>query len=199
MFRDGQGKFAFMADEQRRPKYCERLFLGVFPDAVTATVISRFGGRFSGEIGLTGERLEALRLHTTMVHVSDRKSLRSQDMYAAELAANAVRISPFKLSFSRMGSFRGMPKKGRPLRHPLVLLADDGPIMDLYNMLGSGLRQYEFRVAEEFQPHLTLSYNEQFVPMRAIEPITFQVTEFALVHSELWLTKYNILRTWSLQ
>jgi 2'-5' RNA ligase len=194
-----QGEFEFMAGQPPRPRYRERLFLGIFPDEVTANAIGRFSGRFSTEIGLTGERLKALRLHTSLIHVSDRKRLRSRDSFAAELAANAVGISPFELTFSHMGSFRGMPKKGRPLQHPLVLLADKGPIMDLYNTLGSGLRKYRFRIPEEFRPHLTLSYNEQFVPTRAIDPITFQVTEFALIHSELWLTKYNILRTWTLQ
>lgn len=196
---ESQGQFAFMTGQPRRPRYPERLFLGVFPDAVAAGEIDQFCGRFSREIGLSGEQLEALRLHTSVIHVSDRKRLRSQERLAAELAAGAVRIKPFDLTFGRMGSFRGIPKKGRPLRHPLVLLADDGPIMDLHRMLGAGLRTYRVRVPEEFRPHLTLSYNEQFVPMRAIEPITFQVTEFALIHSELWLTKYNILGTWTLQ
>ncbi|MDQ6434295.1 2'-5' RNA ligase family protein [Mesorhizobium sp. LHD-90] len=197
MFR--QGEFEFMAGQPPRPQYRERLFLGVFPDEVTANAIGRFSGRFSTEIGLTGERLKALRLHTSLIHVSDRKRLRSPDRFAAELAANAVSIPAFELTFGRMGSFRGMQKKDRPLRHPLVLLADDGPIRGLYDLLGSGLRKYQFRVTEEFRPHLTLSYNEQFVPTRAIAPIAFQVTEFALIHSELWLTKYNILRTWTLQ
>ena len=197
MFR--QGEFEFMAGQPHRPKYRERLFLGFFPDEATANTIDRFSGHFSREIGLIGDRLKPKRLHTSIVHVSDRKRLRSPDRFAAELAANAVCTSPFDLTFSHMGSFRGMPKKGRPLRHPLVLLADKGPIMDLHNMLGSGLRKYRFRIPEDFRPHLTLSYNEQFVPTRAIDPITFQVTEFALIHSELWLTKYNILRTWTLQ
>lgn len=195
MFRQSQSEFEFMAGQSLRPKYRERLFLGFFPDKATASAIYRFSGHFSREIGLIGDRLKPKRLHTSIIHVSDRKRLRNPGRFAA----NAVSIRPFELTFSHMGSFRGIPKKGRPLQHPLVLLAHKGPIMDFYNMLGSGLRKYRFLVPEEFRPHLTLSYNEQFVPTRAIDPITFQVTEFALIHSELRLTKFNILRTWTLQ
>ncbi|MFI0846457.1 2'-5' RNA ligase family protein [Mesorhizobium sp. IMUNJ 23232] len=192
-----QTEFEFMAGRPR-PKYPERLFIGVFPGHETARAIDQFSRKFSRELGLTGSLLKVLRLHTSIAHVSDRKHLRSADAFAAELAANAVDIPPFELTFSRMGSFRGVPKRGRPLLHPLVLVADEGPVQKLYDVLGTNLRKFRFPIPEEYWPHLTLPYNEQFVPMRSIEPITLQIDEFALVHSELWLTKYNIIRRWKL-
>lgn len=70
--------------------------------------------------------------------------------------------------------------------------------MELRRMLGVSLLAYKYPMPQEYLPHLTLSYNEQFVPMRAIEPITCMVEEFCLIHSELWLTKYQILRRWRL-
>jgi 2'-5' RNA ligase len=42
-------------------------------------------------------------------------------------------------------------------------------------------------VPEGFRPHLTLSHNRQVLAVQAIEPITFVVKEFVLVHSRLWL------------
>jgi 2'-5' RNA ligase len=47
-------------------------------------------------------------------------------------------------------------------------------------------------------PHLTLSCSRQFLAVRAIEPITFCVKEFVLVHSRLWLKEYRILGRWTL-
>ena len=193
-----QGEFDFMPEPQRRPKKPERLFLGIFPDAPAAQEAQLVHKRLSSETGLTGRMLELERFHTSLLHVSDRRWLRSKDIYAAELAANRVRISPFELSFSQMGSFRGMPKKGRPLLHPLVLLADEGPVIELYEMLGAEFRKFRYPVPEHFRPHLTLSYDEQLIPMRSTGPITFVVKEFVLVHSKLWLTEYEVLRTWTL-
>jgi 2'-5' RNA ligase len=174
------------------------MFLGLFPDQPTKHAAERAGRNASQEFGLTGRLLLTDRFHTSLVHISDRKRLRSTDEFAADLAARTVNIPPFEITYSRLGSFPGVPRKGRPLEHPLVLLADDGPVMDLCATLGAGLRRFQYRVPEQFRPHLTLSYNRQFLPTRAIDPITFVVKEFALVHSRLWLTEYRILRTWPL-
>lgn len=124
--------------------------------------------------------------------------MRSKDEYAADLAAETVHMPPFEITFSRLGSFPGVPKKDRPLEHPLVLLADDGPVVELYAELGAGLRRYQYRVPESFRPHLTLSYNRQFLPARAIEPISFMVREFVLIHSRRGLKEYLILKRWPL-
>ncbi|MBL8579135.1 MAG: hypothetical protein JNK47_18095 [Mesorhizobium sp.] len=64
--------------------------------------------------------------------------------------------------------------------------------------LAGELHKYGFRVPENFRPHLTLSYNRQFVPPRAIDPVTFTATEFVLIHSRLWLSEYRILQRWAL-
>jgi 2'-5' RNA ligase len=176
----------------------ERLFIGLLPDESARREAGRISQWIASEAGLIGNLLPADRYHTTLVHISDRKRVRSGDEFAAELAARTVRIPPFEITYSRLGSFPGAPKKDRPLEHPLVLLADDGPVKELHAALGAELRKFRFRVPESFRPHLTLSYNRQFLPARAIEPITFVVKEFVLVHSRLWLTEYRILRRWTL-
>lgn len=193
-----QDSFDFIGEQPRRPQRPERLFLGCFPEERVWSMIRHLGEQTTNEFDLTGNLLASDRFHTSLVHISDRKWLRSKDQFAAERAAATVRIAPFEIRYSRLGSFPGVPKKGRPLEHPLVLLADEGPVMELQAALASGLRQFSYRVPESFRPHLTLSYNRQFVPARAIEPITFVVKEFVLVHSRLWLTEYRVLRRWTL-
>lgn len=193
-----QSAFDFVTRQPRRPKMPERLFLGLFPDETARMAASRLSLRATSEFGLVGSQLATERYHTSLIHLSDRKRVRSKDEYAAELAARTVSIPPFEITYSRMGSFPGAPKKDRPLEHPLVLLADEGPVTDLHAALGAALRKFRFRVPESFRPHLTLSYNRQFLPTRSIEPITFVVKAFALIHSRLWLTEYRILRWWAL-
>lgn len=193
-----QSAFDFVTGQPRRPQRPERLFIGLFPDEPAKEAAERTGRTAARELGLTGRQLLIDRFHTSLVHVSDRKRVCSSDEFAADLAARTVSVSPFEITFSRLGSFPGAPRKDKPAEHPLVLLADEGPVMDLYAALGAGLRRFRYRVPDHFRPHLTLSYNRQFLPTRTIEPITFVVNEFALVHSRLWLTEYRILRRWPL-
>lgn len=193
-----QSAFDFVIGQPRRPQRPERLFLGLFPDEPARLAAHGVGREIASEFGLTGDLLPIDRLHTSLAHTSDRKRVHSKDEFAADLVARTVSIPPFEITYSRLASFPGAPKKDRPLEHPLVLLADDGPVMELRAALGAGLRKFQYRVPESFRPHLTLSYNRQFLATRAIEPITFVVKEFVLVHSRLWLTQYRILRRWSL-
>lgn len=193
-----QNDFDFITALPRRPKRPESVFIGVLPDEAAGHAADRINREVADEENLVGNPLAMNRYHATVVHISDRKRVLSKDEYAAELAARAVSIPPFDITFSRLGSFPGMPKKDRPLEHPLVLLADDGPIVELNAELGAGLRRYQYRVPESFRPHLTLSYNRQFLPMREIEPISFTVREFVLVHSRRWLKQHLILKRWPL-
>ncbi|MBL8579134.1 MAG: hypothetical protein JNK47_18090 [Mesorhizobium sp.] len=122
-----QTVFEFIGGEPRRPQRPERIFLGLLPDDAVrnaARVISR---EVTDELGLIGSSLDIERYHTTILHLSDRKRLRSRDQYAAGLAAMAVSLPPFEVVYTRLGSFPGAPQKGRPPEHPLVLLADRAP------------------------------------------------------------------------
>jgi RNA 2',3'-cyclic 3'-phosphodiesterase len=46
---------------------------------------------------------------------------------------------------------------------------------------------------------MTLFYGSKPVPMQAIKPIRLMFNEFVLVHSELWLTRYNMVGRWPLK
>jgi 2'-5' RNA ligase len=61
------------------------------------------------------------------------------------------------------------------------------------------MKKNGLRAAEDFTPHMTLSYGPRAIPMQAIEPIRFAVNEVVLIHSELWLTRYNIIDRWALE
>jgi 2'-5' RNA ligase len=145
-------------------------------------------------------RLKTERLHVSLHHVGDYKRLRTKFIYAARLAGNAVSMHPFEMTFRFVKSFEDAPWiKGRSRRRPLVLLGEGVALLELRKSLGSAMEENGLRAAEYFTPHMTLLYGSKRMPMQAIEPIRFVVNEFALIHSELWLTQYNVIDRWSLE
>ncbi len=108
-----QGEFEFMAGQPPRPRYRERLFLGIFPDTVPRMRSARFSGRFSTEIGLTGERLKALRLHTVADPCQRPQApCAAADSFAAELAANASQHKAFRSDVQPHGQFSRHAQEG---------------------------------------------------------------------------------------
>jgi len=189
-----QTAFDFISESPGRPKKAERIFVGVFPDTYAAKAIETVARNIAGEVALGQRLLERGRYHVSLAHISDRDRLRSRDEFAFTSAARLVQLPAFDVSLSQAGSVRGPPRRGGPPLHPLVLLADKGPIADLFDSLGGHLRNVGVRVGGHFTPHITLAYSTQFVSMRTIEPIRFTVREFVLIHSERGRTKYNVLR-----
>ena len=107
-------------------------------------------------------------------------------------------MSEFEIVFTRLGSFNTPPKKGRPREWPLVLRAETGPVFELHRRLGVAMTRYGLKTHAGFTPHLTLAYTAKFVPFHEIAPIRLMVRGFALVHSWLWLGRYDFHGHWTL-
>jgi 2'-5' RNA ligase len=194
-----QDVFAFYRDAPVRPKRPERLFFGLFPDAETSVRVGRLGERFICEHGLGGMGLKTERLHVSLHHVGDYKRLRTKFIYAAEQAGKAVSMHPFEMTFRFITSFEGAPSiNGEPRAQPLVLIAEGDALFELHKVLGVAMKKNGLRAAEHFVPHMTLLYGSKLIPMQAIEPIRFVVTEFALIHSKLSLAQYDLVDRWPL-
>ncbi|WP_163269265.1 2'-5' RNA ligase family protein [Chelativorans alearense] len=197
-----QGVFEFycLPPWPKRPKRPERLFFCLFPDTETAIYARGFAERFVCENHLRGTLLQAPRLHISLQHVGDYGYLRTKFVYAARQAGKAVSMHPFEVVFRFVKSFEGAPSiTGGERKRPLVLLGDGEALPALHKSLGAAMEKNGLRAAEPFTPHMTLFYGPEPVPMQAIEPIRFVAREFALVHSERGLTRYNVIDRWSLQ
>ncbi len=195
-----QGAFDFYRDLPLRPKRPERLFFGLLPDAETSIRVGRFRRRFFNENHVEGAQLKTERLHMSLHHIGDYKRLPAKFIYAARRAAEAVSMSPFEVILCSVKSFEGAPAiDGRPRRRPLVLLGEGGAVLELHKSLGAAMHKNGLRATEHFTPHMTLSYGPKSIPAQAIEPIRFVVDEFALIHSKLWLTQYDLIDRWALQ
>jgi RNA 2',3'-cyclic 3'-phosphodiesterase len=194
-----QGVFDFYRDFPRRPARPERLLYGLFPDAGTSARVCRFRRQFLDENDLRGSPLKASRLHVSLHLIGDYKRLRTRFIYVAVQAAKTVAMPPFEVTFRAIKSFEeGPPIDGRRRGRPLVLLGEGDALFKLHSALGGAMAKNGLRSEACFTPHMTLSYDLKAIAEQAIEPIRMMVTEFVLVHSELWLTKYNVLDRWPL-
>ena len=79
-----------------------------------------------------------------------------------------------------------------------MLLADNGPVCELSRLIGIAMKANGLRSADHFVPHMTLAYDEKFVPRQPIDPIGFVAREFILIHSLRGLTIYKDLNRWPL-
>lgn len=194
-----QGGFEFYRELPVRPRRPERLFFCLFPDAATSIRVKQFAGRFICENRLTGTQLKTKRLHVSLHYVGDYRRLRTKFTYAARQAGAAVSMRPFEVTFPFIKSFeRTALKNDIPCRRPLVLLGGGDALLELHELLGAAMEKNGLKAAKSLTPHMTLLYGSKPIPAQAIEPISFAVNEFALVHSELWLTQHNIIGRWSL-
>jgi 2'-5' RNA ligase len=194
-----QGVFDFYREWPVRPQRPERLFFGVLPGCEAADRVAQFRECFIDRLHLKGSRIEPGRLHLSLHWLGDEKRLRSPMVHAATRAGSAISMSPFEVTFRFIQSFESTRWiNGRP-RWPLVLLGESNDLFGLHHNLGTAIKKNGLRAAELFTPHITLLYGLRPVALQAIEPIRFVVNEFVLIHSELWLTRYNMIRRWSLQ
>jgi 2'-5' RNA ligase len=155
-----------------------RLFFAVVPDAVTTARIHRLAMALKRARGFDGKLVEQDRLHVTLFSLD----LSEHAVRMVSEAAAEVSVQPFDVSFDRTASFR--VRRGD---RPFVLLGDEGlrGLSGFRRMLGAamtrnGLRR---RAVRDFTPHVTLLYDRCEVEEQPIEPISWTVRDFVLVHS----------------
>jgi 2'-5' RNA ligase len=182
-----------------RPERSERLFFGVRPNTEMADCLWQFAERFIEGLSLKERLLKRECLHISLHHVSDDRRLRTRTVHAAGLAANAVSMSWFEVKLRCLLGFATPPlPDGRLPSRPLVLLGEGEGLFELHRLLGAAMNKNGLRATGGFMPHMTLSFGSKPISMRAIEPIRLEVKEFALIHSELGLTRHNTIDRWPL-
>lgn len=180
------------------PQPGERLFFAVFPDADTAADISRLAQALRREHALRGKPARSERLHVTLHFLGDYAGLPQALITSAKQAADRVEAPAFEVKFDRVSSFPGRTRK-----HPLVLRGGAG-LQCLFafqrqigkRLAAAGLGRF---LDQPFIPHLTLLYDEQVLTSRPMEPVTWSVREFLLVHSVPARGEQQVLGRWPLR
>lgn len=178
-----------------RPERPERLFFGVLLETDTAFHAEQCRRSFCEEHHVEGTPRGRKRLHISLHSAGDHTHLPARIIYAAKLVGKAISMSPIEVTLHSITSFE---RKRNPHKRPLVLLAESAALGELHTTLGAEMRKIGLRTRKHFTPHVTLLYGPNAVPRQAIEPIRFVVREFSLIHSELGLSRYNMIARWPL-
>lgn len=174
----------------------DRLFFAIIPTPHAAAAIARQRGLLREAYALKGRSIGIDRLHVTLIYLGDYLGLPEDVVTAAIAAAASIKAAPFDVAFDRAMSFRG-----RPRNRPLVLLGDDGvtALTEFQQTLGGALQNTGLGTANShYTPHVTLLYDNRLVPAGTIEPISWTVSEFVLVHSLIGRTRHVPLARWAL-
>lgn len=177
------------------PRGGDNVFFALLPDAAAAGCIHGMACGIRKEFSLLGAVMPQDRLHVSLDWVGDRPS--DGLMAIADAAALAVAGTvPFTVSFDRVASFRGGPT------HPLVLLGGAGidRLGAFHRTLGEALRsvapcRYKRR---PHVPHITMLRDPRRVPERKVDPVTWTVRDFVLIHSLVGRGRHLHLGRWRL-
>lgn len=177
------------------------LFFAIFPDTRTATSIAERAQRLCVEARVRSKPLAAARLHVTLLHLGNFAGGLPQDRVdAAVKAAASIGMSPFTVEFDALDSFGKKPRPG-----PMVLRGGEG-LADLHTLhdalehalQSAGFWERPFSSVASFEPHVTLAYGMPWLDKRPVEPVCWNVREFALIHSLLGRTRHIVLARWPL-
>jgi RNA 2',3'-cyclic 3'-phosphodiesterase len=172
------------------------IFLALVPAAGPANHIYRIAEIIKRARRFEGNLTAMDRLHVTLFFLDeDESDVRDYIVRMTREAARNMCMPPFEVSFDRTASFRGSPG-----HHPFVLLGGDGlrPLKLFRQALGAQLARNGLKhlVKRDFNPHITLLYAEREVEEQPIEPISWTVDTFVLIHS---LDGHKHLARWPLR
>lgn len=175
-----------------------RLFFAVQPDTHAASLADDLERQLRVELGLTGKRVAKERLHVTLHWLQDHISLPPDLLAEAMNAGSAAEMAPFDVVFDRVESLGDVNHGG-----PLVLTGTAGlaSLRQFQRVLAAamtdaGAGQY---VRSSFKPHVTLLYDEQYVPRRNVPAVCWTVNELVLVESRVGKSQHIVLGRWPLQ
>lgn len=180
------------------PVPTDRLFFAIFPDAVATIDITHLAQTLRHQYALHGTPVSKERLHVTLYFLGDYAGLPQTLVDEANQSAERVEAAEFDVTFDKVSSFTG-----RSRNHPLIL--SGGMDLELLHafrqqlgecLAAAGLGRL---LGHNFKPHVTLLYDDKELKSRPVEPITWKVREFALVHSLLGRTEHRVLGRWPLR
>ena len=161
-----------------------RLFFAIFPDPPALAALQRIAGTLQDANTLRGRWIAPQQYHVTVRFIGDYDDEHAAATIAtARAAAGDVHFTRFPIELDRVATFRGR------FRAPCVLRCSSGceaQIQSLWQQLGERLAGAGISDGEErrFLPHVTIAYSDRNLDEAiAIEPVRWEVAEFALVDS----------------
>ena len=168
------------------------LYFALQPPADAAAAAHRRLEALRARGGLTARAIAASRLHVSLHPLG---AFRRPPGAVVEKAAGVVEglaARPFVISFNRIGAW---PSGASPW--PVTLWGDEGVIGA--DALQASLHRALVRAAmasrreARITPHMTLAYDRGHAPETLVEPVSWRVTEFVLVHAVHGEGRYDIV------
>jgi len=177
------------------PSQKERIFFACVPDDSTAAEIHALAAQIKRDNTLEGTLILPEHLHVTLFHLGDWPKLPEEIVNLASGAASHINVPAFEVAFQRAESFRNSTGV-----YPFVLTSDSAPWHALHGALGAALGEAGLGAATrgEFKPHMTLTYDRQRMKPFAVPPVTWRISAFVLIHSQLGKTNHIHLGRWAL-
>lgn len=179
------------------PAEIHRLFFALMPNDAVGVQIEAAAAGVMAARDLRARMIRPSRYHATLHFLGDHPMLRDDLARAAMTAASKLRAAPFEVVLDSASSFHGREP-------PCVLRCSQVP--EGLQALWDGLRRELLLVglgqhlSRQFTPHVTFAYSRSaLLEPVAIEPITWRVEAFSLVHSVVGGGDYRILDSWRLQ
>jgi 2'-5' RNA ligase len=165
-----------------------RYFFAALPDPVSAARIHAWAERTLGPYGMQG----AERLHVTLAITDDFAAPQSSLVEALIRAGERLAAAPFDLLLDRL-SIGGRSIALRSGHIQPAMRELQARIARALAAEGTGMRQ-----GWRFSPHVTLGYRESPSSTQPVANLGWTVSEVALIHSLVGVTRHEILGRWPL-
>lgn len=187
----GGDLFSSEADEREPEDRLSHIFFAVRPPPELALEIARFAEAERRERRLRGPALAPDRLHLTAVPVG---AYSPEIVHDTLRAADKVSVPAFDMVLDRVGSY-ARREGGSP--YVLTPAAPAG-FAAMQSAIHAALRGGLAYKGKLYSPHMTLLYDREERPARAIAPFRWRVREFVLIQSLVGQTVHRELGRWSL-
>lgn len=182
----------------QQPDELHRLFFALWPDADTRAAMRERALALESAQRPGGRLIGAHRYHLTLQFLGDFNPLPQSLGERAAAAAATVRAAAFDLVLDRAGSFAN-----RDIPWWLGSAAPDPGLSQLWDRLGVALARHGVKVVASHRahvPHVTLVRGaERALAPTPVEPLTWRIDRFVLLHSELGRrNEYSLLGEWRL-
>jgi 2'-5' RNA ligase len=176
----------------------DTLFLAIKPDEKAAERIHGVAQTIKRARGFAGDLIDPKRLHSTLFFLGTCDGFSEEMVARVHRAAAELKAAPFEVTSDRTMSFLNWHDN-----YAFVLVGDAGVgrLKAFHRLLGAELTRNGLRhwVHTLSTPHVTLLYDKRIVDEHPIEPVSWTVLEYMLVHSLRGQKKHNELARWQLR
>lgn len=188
MARDSEQPSLFGFEAAPRDKH---LILMVYPDQQAKTAAQARSRRYQVDNRLGGAVFSPDLMHVTLGHFDYWDEVPASLVERITRAVSKLSMAPFQVSFDQIGGFPGnvVLRGGEGLKALEVFQAALRQALAWEKLDGSHLN---------FTPHLTVIYGQPGAVVAAIEPVSWTVSEFALVISHHGKGRHEVLARYRL-